>query len=71
MSREEREQLAHWRNTNARRSVEVLEIGSRVLMAGGLGDEEWSVREQLAFAALDMGALGLAEVRDSLRSYLS
>lgn len=62
MSRRDREQLAHWRNINARRSVDVLEIGSRVLKAGGLGDEEWSVREQLAFAALDMGALGLAEV---------
>ena len=65
MSRSERDQLTHWRNINARRSVDICSIAPRVLKAGGLGDEEWSVREQLAFAALDMGAMGLAEVSSS------
>ena len=65
MSRNERDQLTHWRNINARRSVDICSIAPRVLKAGGLGDEEWSVREQLAFAALDMGAMGLAEVSSS------
>lgn len=66
MTTSNRDLLAHWRSIAARRSLDVLDIAPAALKARGLGEEEWAIREQLAFAALDMGAMGLAEVRTFL-----
>lgn len=57
-----REQLAHWRSISARHSLAVVDLAPGVLKTRGLGEEEWAVREQLAFAALDLGRADDAEV---------
>jgi hypothetical protein len=62
MSTTDVERLASWRTLGARRSIEVVDLGPRVLKAGGLGDqgEHLFVREQVAIAALDLGQIELA-----------
>ncbi|RSH85289.1 hypothetical protein EHS25_005096 [Saitozyma podzolica] len=60
MSQSELETLARWRAIGARHSEEVVELAGRVLKSGQLGDQEWSIREQLAIAALDLGKITLA-----------
>jgi hypothetical protein len=62
MSLTDREQLARWRQLGARHSEEVVELAPKVLKAGAAGEDEWAVREQLAFAALDMGMVEWASV---------
>ncbi|WWD22566.1 hypothetical protein CI109_107059 [Kwoniella shandongensis] len=52
--------LAQWRTLGARHSDQVVEIATRVLKGSVLGEQEWSVREQLAIAALDLGQIKLA-----------
>lgn len=66
MSSSDREQLARWRQIGARHSEQVLELAPKVLRAGAAGDDEWAVREQLAFAALDMGMVEWASVSPAL-----
>jgi hypothetical protein len=39
MSTTDVERLASWRTLGARRSIEVVDLGPRVLKAGGLGDQ--------------------------------
>ncbi|WRT70701.1 uncharacterized protein IL334_007699 [Kwoniella shivajii] len=56
----ELEILARWRTIGSRHSEDVIELGKRVLR-GNVGDQEWSIREQLAIAALDMGQNELAK----------
>ncbi|GMK54657.1 hypothetical protein CspeluHIS016_0112430 [Cutaneotrichosporon spelunceum] len=60
MSQADIDQLASWRTLGARNSQQVVALAPKVLAAGGLGDAEWSVREQLAIAALDLGQVSLA-----------
>lgn len=74
MSQADIDQLASWRTLGARNSQQVVALAPKVLAAGGLGDagtscvlrthltSEWSVREQLAIAALDLGQVSLANV---------
>lgn len=62
MSQSDRDLLSRWRQIGARHSAEVIEIAPKVLQAGVQGEEEWAVREQLAFAALDMGMVDWATV---------
>jgi hypothetical protein len=74
MSQADIDQLASWRTLGARNSQQVVKLAPKVLAAGGLGDaggsshppspltSEWSVREQLAIAALDLGQVQLANV---------
>lgn len=62
MSLSDKDQLARWRQIGARHSEKVIEIAPKVLKAGAAGEEEWAVREQLAFAALDMGMVEWASV---------
>ncbi|XP_022101461.1 ER membrane protein complex subunit 2-like isoform X1 [Acanthaster planci] len=51
-----RELLKKWREENARRSAETLELGEFVLTNyKRLGDEVWAVHEQVCIAALDVG----------------
>jgi hypothetical protein len=59
----DREQLARWRQMGARHSEQVVELAPKVLKAGAAGEDEWAVREQLAFAALDLGMVQWASVR--------
>ncbi|WOO79299.1 ER membrane protein complex subunit 2 [Vanrija pseudolonga] len=60
MSQADIDQLARWRTLGARNSEDVVRLAPGVLAAGGLGDTEWAVREQLAIAALDLGRIKLA-----------
>ncbi|KAK4688607.1 ER membrane protein complex subunit 2, partial [Tremellales sp. Uapishka_1] len=53
------EQLSRWRTVGARHSQQVVERATRVLKSTGLGDQEWSIREQLAMAAFDLGKTNL------------
>ncbi|ORX41019.1 hypothetical protein BD324DRAFT_612908 [Kockovaella imperatae] len=55
------EQLARWRRLGARHSEEVVDIAMRVLKKGGLGEDQWAIREQLAIAALDIGRSDVAQ----------
>ncbi|KAL7422879.1 Inositol phosphatase SIW14 [Cryptotrichosporon argae] len=54
------DKLALLRTLGARRSQDVVRLTPAVLSAGGLGDQEWAIREQLAIAALDLGQTQLA-----------
>ncbi|BEI81411.1 hypothetical protein CcaverHIS002_0205710 [Cutaneotrichosporon cavernicola] len=63
MSQADIDQLASWRTLGARNSQQVVDLAPKVLAAGGLGDAEWSVREQLAIAALDLGQISLANAQ--------
>ncbi|WVQ70679.1 hypothetical protein IAR50_000201 [Cryptococcus sp. DSM 104548] len=60
MAKTDIEKLAEWRTLGARHSEETLELATRVLASGTLGDQEWAVREQLAIAALDLGRINSA-----------
>ncbi|KHJ97539.1 tetratricopeptide repeat protein [Oesophagostomum dentatum] len=57
-----RRQLREWRETNARRSEEVVELWEHVVSRSpsSLGDELWIVYEQVCVAALDCARLDLA-----------
>ncbi|CAK9786477.1 hypothetical protein CC85DRAFT_252968 [Cutaneotrichosporon oleaginosum] len=63
MSQADMDQLASWRTLGARNSQQVVNLAPKVLASGGLGDAEWSVREQLAIAALDLGQVELANTQ--------
>ncbi|WVO17432.1 hypothetical protein L204_105124 [Cryptococcus depauperatus] len=60
MSRSDAEKLTEWRSIGARRSEQTVELATKVLASGNVGDQEWALREQLAIAALDMGRIKLA-----------
>ncbi|TYJ54376.1 hypothetical protein B9479_004964 [Cryptococcus floricola] len=60
MAKTDLEKLAEWRTLGARHSEQTVELATRVLASGTLGDREWAVREQLAIAALDLGRINSA-----------
>ncbi|KAK8845618.1 hypothetical protein IAR55_006334 [Kwoniella newhampshirensis] len=60
------ETLAQWRTLGARHSDEVVEIAASALNGGQLGEQEWSIREQYAIAALDLGQIKLANEQISI-----
>ncbi|WVN89700.1 uncharacterized protein L203_104930 [Cryptococcus depauperatus CBS 7841] len=60
MSRSDAGKLAEWRSIGARRSEQTVELATKILASGNVGDQEWALREQLAIAALDMGRIKLA-----------
>eukprot|EP01045_Picozoa_sp_COSAG04_P028060 COSAG04_NODE_4262_length_2200_cov_2.258448_1_plen_255_part_10 len=58
----QREVLKHIRQHKTRRSDVVVDIGQKVLASpGGLGDEVWTVYEQVCVAAIDCHKYALAE----------
>eukprot|EP00011_Vannellida_sp_DIVA3-517-6-12_P002032 CAMPEP_0114617964 /NCGR_PEP_ID=MMETSP0168-20121206/7465_1 /TAXON_ID=95228 ORGANISM="Vannella sp., Strain DIVA3 517/6/12" /NCGR_SAMPLE_ID=MMETSP0168 /ASSEMBLY_ACC=CAM_ASM_000044 /LENGTH=285 /DNA_ID=CAMNT_0001829109 /DNA_START=30 /DNA_END=884 /DNA_ORIENTATION=+ len=59
-SAELREALAQIATARLHRPALVVEYASELLKRGGLGDAEWAVQEQLATAALHVGAHGTA-----------
>jgi hypothetical protein len=70
MALSDKAQLARWRQIGARHSEKVVELAPKVLSAGAAGEDEWAVREQLAFAALDMGMVEWATVSSVSRILL-